>query len=145
MYRRLNFVFWAFFLLPICGVAQVYKCGDGVGGAVNFSDQPCVPGQKSSEVKIYKDAPATTPALSDGRAEAARERQKEQAAYDARMKAISDARTEVRRIKSENYDPGKCAEVRQRMADMKKRDPIGFSFNLDYMEFQQKEALYCGN
>jgi cell pole-organizing protein PopZ len=145
MSSYLRSVFLVFLLLPASGMAEVFKCIDGASGKINFSDRPCSEGQKQGEIRIFKDAPSPSPQAPTSRTAASQARQKEQAAQDERMKAISDAAAEVRRIKAENADPKKCAEVRRRLYGMKARDPIGIFYDVDYLEYQQKERLYCGN
>lgn len=141
---RLRCFFLAFALLPTYGAAQVFKCTDGASGKVNFSDKPCAVGQKDGEVRIFKDSPQPPPPV-PSRAASSQARSTDQAAQDERLRAVSDTAAEVRRLKAENADPKKCAEVRRRLSAMKARDPIGVTYDVDYFDFQQKERLYCGN
>jgi len=129
-------------LLPVACFAQVFKCTDARGNT-SFSDRACVSGQQSGEVRIYVGPPAVPEPARQVTPASATPAGNE--AYDARMKAISDTRAEVKRIKDANYNPEKCGAARARMAVIRARDPIMFSSSIDYFEMQQRERLYCGS
>lgn len=134
---------------PLIAGAQVFKCADSTG-KIQFSDQPCAVGQKSSEVRIDKHPEpvrpvAAAPRMSKEAVEHEKERARRKQQSDASHKAVDDASAEVRKIKDENQDPQKCKAARLRVAIMEKDDLIKFSGNTDYFMAKQSVSLYCGN
>ena len=130
--------------------AQVFKCTDG-SGKTTFSEKPCALDQSSSTVRIFKEPPPAPPAPNaparlslEAQAHEAN-RQQLRAESDENHRRIKQASNEVWRIRDENADPQKCREVRARMAQMQRRDPLLYKIEPDYPDFQQKESLYCGN
>lgn len=130
----------------------VFKCVDG--GKVVFSDKPCSDGQKSNEVRIYKAPPRPEPVkgvLSKEAAEREQARQQYRAKSERteresteRQRRIDEAGDRVKQIRSDNQDPRKCAEARERMARIERRDPM-YKISIDYTMAQQQASLYCGN
>jgi hypothetical protein len=123
--------------------AEIYKCTDGAGSAV-FSDKPC----GASAEKIVVDTKLTGADLGADDLSAEdyeKKRQQIRAQSQERNRKVADAEAEVRRIKSDNANPAKCSSARSRMADMRLNDPVGYSYDLDYMEYKNMANLYCGN
>lgn len=143
-------VFVCVLFFPLFSAAQVFKCSDGASGKVVFSDKPCATGQKSGEVKIFAGpvtpppaaqmAPMSKEAIAYEKARAQR-----RADSDESHRRIDEAQGEVQRIKRQNADPQKCAGAKARMAAIELRDPLMYKADVDYMEYQQKANLYCGN
>lgn len=137
-------------MLSTAANAQVFKCTDG-SGKTNFSDKPCALEQNSSTVRIFK-SPQTTPLEPNAPARLSPEAQAHEAKRQQRRAEVNEshrrtdqASNEVKKIRDENADPQKCQEVRGRLAQMQRRDPLMYKIEPDYFEFQQKESLYCGN
>lgn len=130
--------------------AQVFKCTDA-SGKTKFSDKPCAIDQNSSTVRIFKNAPNAPPdpnspvRLSPDAQAHETKRQQLKAESNERQLRIDQISNEVKKVRSENADPQKCQEVRGRLAQMQRRDPLMYKYQPDYFEFQQKESLYCGN
>jgi len=127
--------------------AQVFKCTDD-SGKVGFSDQPCASAQKSEEVKIQPAAPQPqAPSNPEAEYEIERQRQNHQrhVQREEQDRRIDDARRDVVKLKTDNYDLAKCNAARARMADMQRRDPVAYNLDVSYFEFQQAASLYCGN
>jgi len=137
-------------MLSTTAGAQVFKCTDG-SGKTNFSDKPCALDQNSGTVRIFK-SPQTAPPqpnvptrLSPEAQAHEAKRQQRRAEVNESHRRIDQANNEVKRIRDENADPQKCQEIRGRLAQMQRRDPLTYKIEPDYFEFQQKESLYCGN
>ena len=139
-------------------VAQVKKC-TLPDGTVRYSDMPCaekesakslsVPSTqiKPSEPKV-QSLQRLSPEAQKHEAERAKARERynaEKAEQDERLRRAREANSEVRRIRSENYDPAKCQSARAQLSELERRDPIGAKFDIDYFEIQQRASLYCGN
>ena len=137
---------------PVLTHAQVFRCADSAG-KLQFSDTPCAAGQQSSEVRIDKhqapDQPAsapTPPRMSREAAAYEAQRQQRRQQSNASHQRVNETAAKVQKIRSDNYDPRKCAEARGRMARMERADPgIQHKVNIDYFEFSQAASLYCGN
>lgn len=137
---------------PVLTHAQVFRCADSAG-KLQFSDTPCAAGQQSSEVRIDKhqapDQPAsapTSPRMSREAVAYEEKRQRRHQQSNASHQRIDVETAKIRQIRRDNYDPGKCAEARGRMARMERADPgIQHKVNIDYFEFSQAASLYCGN
>jgi hypothetical protein len=128
--------------------AQVFKCTDD-SGKVNYTDQPCADSHKSEEITVHApppQSPEDRKAAEDYERELQQKRvQRERAEREKLNQGVADAKAEVKKIKSENYNPEKCRSAQSKMAAMKRRDPIGYRYELDYFEYQQWAELYCGN
>ena len=128
--------------------AQVFKCTDD-SGKVSYSDRPCTSSQKSEKATIHS-APTQPPGVSKTAADYEKERQqkraqRERAEREELNQRVADAKAEVKKIKSDNFDPQKCSSARSNMAAMKKRDPVAYNLDVSYFELQQAAELYCGN
>jgi len=129
--------------------AQVYKCQEG--GKTVYSQQPC--GASSVAIDATPAAGSGDPAAAARANERlqAQQRERQQREHDARQAETrelrnreQDARDNVRRIQSENYNPQKCAEIRGWLERRKARGSVSHLYDPDVMEFKQMESLYCG-
>lgn len=150
-----NTVTMLFAMLALSAQAQVFKCVDAIGKTV-FSDRACVSGQQS-ELKIYKGQDVVQPVAPLSSAASAHEEKRKEArqkSNDAHAR-IDSAAAEVKRIKTENYDPVKCAAYQNEMRKMEARDPsklkyvspnyFKYKVDVDYFEVKQFAQLYCEN
>jgi hypothetical protein len=128
--------------------AQVFKCTDD-SGKVNYTDQPCADSHKSEEITVHApppQSPEDRKAAEDNERELKQQRaQRERAERERLDQRVEDSRAKVEKIRSDNFDPAKCSSAREKMAAMKRRDPITYNLDVSYFEFQQAASLYCGN
>lgn len=64
---------------------------------------------------------------------------------DESHQRMDAAAREVQQIRSDNRNPGKCAQAQASIARAQARDPVTFKLDPDYFGFQQQAALYCEN
>lgn len=143
--------------------AQVFKCVDA-SGKTNFSDRPCAPAQKSSEVRTYAGpsmqtpapSPAATPGMSAEAAahEKARAQRREQS--DGSHRRVDEATAKITKMRADNADPVKCARARAGMSEIERRAgqeearrgypaALDYKLDIDYFNHQQAASLHCGN
>lgn len=141
--------------LMMAAQAQVGRCVDA-DGKVSYTEKPCAQGQKSSTVKTYAGpmvqasapASAAVPKLSSEAVAHEQKRQQMREQNNASHQRIDEASAKVRKIRSDNADPKKCAEAKRRMAAMESagRDTLLLvKADPDYFHYQQLASLHCGN
>lgn len=135
------------FFLPVTVSAQVFKCTDSAG-KLQYSDAPCASDHQLSTVRIYTNPTEQPKPVQRMSAEAKAHEEKRQAlraSTDESHRRIDDAAAKISQIRTQNYDPRKCAAAKAKMAQMERNDPLHYQFDLDYAEFKSWASLYCGN
>lgn len=131
--------------------AQLHKCTTQDGRTI-YSDRPCSASAASAPITArpiaaptQRDAAAAA-ARRASAAEAAREIDRRQAvaAAQTRALALDDAAARVDEIKRRNFDPRRCVQARQSIANRRAADPIGWRLDSSVFELEAAARLYCG-
>lgn len=131
--------------------AQLHKCTTQDGRTI-YSDRACGAGAASAPIvarpiaaPTQRDAAAAA-ARRASAAEAAREIDRRQAVAAAQTRAIAldDAAARVDEIKRRNFDPRRCVQARQSIANRRAADPIGWRLDSSVFELEAAARLYCG-
>lgn len=131
------------FTLATGAQAEIFKCTD-TGGKVNFSDKPCATSETSESITI--NTPPPLPDAADRADKQASEwmRQRKISQAEKISREIRESKSEINRIRSDNYDPAKCKHARAQIFAIKKADPVGYSVSMEYLEYKNQVNLYCG-